>query len=116
MSVFRLSHTKVTATGVVCASPGYLGGILIATDGANDISVTVHDNASAASGNEIVPTTPIDASAKGFNGFMLGGGALVRFDNGLYLTLTGDGSHEITFYYRLDSDMKHTHNLKASIF
>ena len=114
MGVFRLSHTKATETGAVCASPGYLGGILIATDGANDITVTVHDNASAASGNEIVPSTPIDASAKGFNGFMLGG-SVVRFDNGLYLTLTGDGSHEITFYYRLDSDLTHTHLNKSTI-
>ena len=94
----------MTATGQVITTPGYLLGLLIGTDYTNDATLSVYDN-TAASGTEVIPSTKVDASALGMNGFMPGTVA-IPFINGLYLSLSvaGGGSAEIIFYYRLISD------------
>lgn len=100
--MLRSDYKTLTETGVVATGEGYLIGILVGTDGVNDPELTVHDNIEA-SGTEIIPTTTIDASGLGFNGFLLGA-AVVTFDNGLYLTVSAAGAKEVVFYYRLKSD------------
>lgn len=79
---------KKTSSGVVYAGPCVFHGFLISTDGVNDVIVTFYDNASAASGQEIVPTNTYDATAKALNGAT---GMKVRCQNGIYLELTCAG-------------------------
>ena len=89
---------KITESGIVMAAPGLLLGVLIGMDGTNDPAVTIYDNASAASGTEVMPSTTFDASAQGLNGFMPG--FAISCINGLYVDITCAGTVEVTVLYR----------------
>ena len=101
MAHINATVKKMTASGVVDSGAGYLIGLLVGSDYANDPIISVYDNNAAAAGDEIIPTTKIDASAFGFNGFMPGSVA-IPYTSGLYLALTvgGGGSAEVLVYYR----------------
>jgi len=94
--MLRGRYKTLTETGSVVDGGGYLMGIMVGTDGVNDPEITVHDN-TEASGDEIIPTTTVDASVLGFNGAMFG--FPVAFRKGLYLTVSAAGTKEVTFYY-----------------
>lgn len=83
---------KKTSSGIVYAGPCVFHGFLIGTDGVNDVTVTFYDNASAASGEEIVPTNTYDATAKALNGAT---SMKVRCKNGIYLELACAGTAEV---------------------
>lgn len=85
-----------TGTQVALARPCVFWGFMVGTAAA-DPTITVYDNASAASGMEIVPTTTYDASALGLNGAMLGAG--VWCDYGITVDVTCAGAWEVTVYY-----------------
>jgi hypothetical protein len=89
---------KVTASGIAMAAQGLFLGVLLGTDGVNDPLITIYDNASAASGTEVMPTTTFDASALGLNGFMPG--FAISCINGLYVEITCAGTVEVTVLYR----------------
>ena len=101
MALLKAVVKPMTATGIVCYGSGHLVGLLVGTDYSNDPIISLYDNTSAA-GDEVIPTTKVDASVFGFNGFMPGSIA-IPFNVGLYLSLTnlGAGSAEIFIYYRL---------------
>ena len=100
MALLRATISKLTATGQVYVGSGHLLGLLVGHDYANDPIVSLYDNIAAA-GTEIIPTTKVDASAFGFNGFMPGT-ISIPFTVGLYLELTTGGNAEILVYYRPD--------------
>ena len=104
MSLLRLIPVKVIASGVALTGGGYLGALLVGTDGTNDVTISLYDSASAASGDELAPTQTIDGDSKRYNGFNLGGGA-VYFENGVYVDVTCSGSFEIFLYTRQDTDI-----------
>ena len=77
----------LNASGLVWTGHGYLTGLLIGMDNANDPQITVYDN-TAGSGTAIVPTSNLDASAKGFNGFTRGE---IEFTIGCYILIEASG-------------------------
>ena len=79
----------LTASGVALAAPGYIAGMLVGMDNTNDPQITVFNHASAASGDQVIPTTNLDASAKGFNGFM--GPMKIRCSIGAYVLVENSG-------------------------
>lgn len=79
----------LSGSGLVWTGDGSLVGLLIGMDNTNDPQITVFDN-TAGSGTEIVPTTNLDASAKGFNGFMPGD-VHIPFRKGCYILVEGSG-------------------------
>jgi len=85
---------RITETGVVMNAPGYIFGALVAPDGTNPPTLTLHDNASAASGTKLTPATT----------FLADGGAQMIFfpavwcKAGIYATVAGDGTVEIIVY------------------
>jgi len=83
----RGTPKNLTASGCGWTGHGYLTGLLVGMDNANDPQITVYDN-TAGSGTQIVPTTNLDASAKGFNGFM---GADIKFTIGCYVLIEASG-------------------------
>ena len=95
------SSDKKTSSAAIRARAGVLGGILVINDGINDPTITLHDNATAASGTELFEYFE-DVSVS----FGAGGPAQkqhlfrlpdVVFANGCYLTLTGTGAAAIVF-------------------
>lgn len=71
---------------------------MLGMDGTNDPTVTIYDHATAASGNEVVPTNTYDASALGANGVMFP--ERVACENGIVVDVVlGGGNLEVTLYY-----------------
>lgn len=73
---------------------GYLTGCLIVTNGTNDADIIVYDNATTASG-----TILWQGKVAGASNF---GGATweipVRYNNGIYVNVTGTGATYIIYY------------------
>ena len=76
MALVNAVHHQFTATGnkVVMNNACHFYGIILGTDGVNDPTITVYDNPSTNSGDIVSPPTTFDASALGFNGFVLAKG------------------------------------------
>lgn len=80
----------------ISARPGELCGILIVTDGTNDATAIVYDNASTASGTKL------------FQGKVVGtanfGGATwevpIIANSGIYVDITGTGATYIVYFRR----------------
>jgi hypothetical protein len=95
--------TKITESGIVVAEPCIFGGFFIGTDEVNHPVITVYDNASAASGEELVPSNKYDATLLGLNG-AIGFSVLAR--NGIYVEITTAGACEVTVLHHLLSQMQ----------
>lgn len=94
---FLTSSGKITSSQAVTTQRCVFGGILIITDGTNDVTVTIYDHASAASGTAVWEST-----ITGSDNY--GGGILphpIRCENGIYAALSGDGVETVIIYYDL---------------
>jgi hypothetical protein len=85
-----------TSTGVAVANRCDFWGLTVYTDGTNDATVTLHDNASAASGDYIMPPQVFDATVKAIHGFKNTAGEHCK--KGIYVTIAGAG----TCYVKID--------------
>ena len=83
-----------TSSGSAYGGPCFLHDVLVGgSDGSNDITVSVYDNASAASGTKLLPTFTVDASALGLNGLTLT--VAKRVYNGVYVEITTSGTASV---------------------
>jgi len=82
-----------SSSAVIKAGVGILVDVLVYTDGANNGTVTIYDNATAASGHVLAKEV-----VKGE--FLQGGevNILCNCDNGLYMELSGTGATAIIRY------------------
>jgi hypothetical protein len=88
-------NISITSNGgsVISTGPCFFYGFLLGLDGTNDPTITFYDNATEASGEEIIPTNTYDASILGLNGAMLP--APKYCQNGIYVGITQAGTTEI---------------------
>jgi hypothetical protein len=87
-----------TASGAVATGNGVFEGIWIGTDGTNAVTVTVYDNATAASGRQFFPTWVISTSAANRAqavSFEPG----LPYGNGIYVSVTCAGTVHYVVYY-----------------
>lgn len=84
---------NVTAGKVIKNSPGLLHGLVVNTDGTNAVTVTVYDNAAAASGTIVAKITVLAADRTG--GLV---GIDVGCDNGIFVVISGTGGTAILYY------------------
>ena len=92
-----------TTSAVVTALPGYCYGIIVSASSVSSGSVSVYDNATAASGSQIFPTIYTDANATEPRNITLFPSVPVKFFNGIYVSATttaGTVNYEV--YYRSD--------------
>jgi hypothetical protein len=89
------NNISITSNGgsVICGEPCFFYGFMLGLDGTNDPTITFYDNASEASGEEIIPTNTYDASILGLNGAMLPVPKYCK--NGIYVGITQAGTTEI---------------------
>lgn len=92
-----IGSTEQTGDAAVVTSAGYICGILIATDGTNSVTVDMYDNASAASGTNIIPTIVVTTSASNRS-------TAIKVDraisNGVYVDVTTSGTLSYVVYYK----------------
>lgn len=114
MAEITLKAKKMSASGVVCAEECFYGGFVLGTDGVNNPTITIYDNAAAASGTELTPTAEYDATLLGLNGHEKG--KVTIANNGIYFEMNaGGGAHEATVYYRETSDIQNTLNIIGGV-
>jgi hypothetical protein len=97
----KVSDEKA-ADAAITTTSGIFYGIIVATDGTNACTVSIYDNASAASGTELIPTTVVTSSATDrVQRIPISPG--VRYYNGIYVDITlGAGSVGYTVYFSSD--------------
>ena len=86
-----------TADGVIRASKGILTGVHLISDGTNDATLVIYDNASAGTGTEVFKITisgtddsiPINLPNNG-----------VYCTNGIYADITTAGTMSYIIYFR----------------
>ena len=92
---YATSSGEKSADAVIRSSPGALCGVLINTDGTENITVKIYDHATAASGTVIYEQT-----VKGAD--ITGGGLFstpVNCDKGIYLDVTSSGTIKVLVFH-----------------
>ncbi len=85
-----------TSSGLVASGTGILGGVVVATDGTNAVTLNIYDNTDG-SGKKIIPSTVITSSA---SNRVQAIAVDLQFNTGVYVTATSSGSFEYTVYYK----------------
>lgn len=88
------SSGLLAASGVVLAEPGVVTGLTATTDGTNDATVILYDNAAAAAGTVLAKLTVKGANVNGTLDMYLP----IRASAGVYLSLTGTGANALVWY------------------
>ena len=88
-----------TADAAVRTSSGVFYGMWVITDGANNVTVSVYDNASAASGTKIFPTTIIPVSDTGA-ATTISFNPPIKYTKGVYVDITTSGTVTYKVYYK----------------
>lgn len=88
-----VSSGLLNADAAIKAAPGIIEGIMVYTDGTNNATLTVYDNASAATGDVAMKMV-----VKGAD--LIGGlvDLSVETTNGIYADISGTGATYIVYY------------------
>jgi hypothetical protein len=93
----RLARVKeMTTSGPVEANRANLLGVLLGTDGINNVRFSCH-NGTSSSDQKVVPSATYDAAALGLNGVMFT--FLVHCPNGIYFNEESGTNYECIVYY-----------------
>jgi len=101
---FVQQSPEFTASAVITPRAGKFHGILFTTDGTNTVTVSIYDNATAAAGAELIPTSYITTSAAN----RLSSISIdppVKYHNGIYVNIAVAGGGDVTYvvYYADDN-------------
>ena len=88
------SSGEITASAALQAQGSLLDGVLVITDGTNDATIIVYDNASAASGTKLFEA--VVAGSNNAELFKLP--YAVKAENGLYVSVAGTGASCIVYF------------------
>lgn len=97
MNPTNKSSGILTADGVVNDGTVILAGVQIITDGVTDVTLTIYDNGTAASGTVIFKQSVTGTDDSLAYWFGEGG---IRGKNGIYADLTTAGTAEFIIFYR----------------
>jgi len=89
---------EIPSSAPVYTHEGLFHGVAVITDGTYAVTVSVYDNASAASGTELIPTWTVTTSAAD-RAQCFSVWPPVKFYNGIYLELTCSGTVSAMVYY-----------------
>jgi hypothetical protein len=92
---YLLSSGKKTSSGIILAHQGIIGGVTVKTDGTNDVTVTIYNNTSSASG-EILVDLLIPGADK--VGGIVFGTMPVLAPAGIFLSYSGTGGSCIVYF------------------
>lgn len=87
-----------TADAAITTSGGLFHGIAVITDATNSVTVSIYDNATAASGTELIPTWIVTTSARDrIQAYSIN--PPVRYYNGVYVDITTSGTVTYMVYF-----------------
>ena len=86
-----------TASALIYTGACNFHGIIVCTDGTNDITLNIYDNI-AGSGTKIIPETIIPTSAD-IRSQHIKFPTPVKCSTGLYVTVSGSGTESYMVYY-----------------
>lgn len=96
MNTISLSSDIITSSSVIRDGKSYLTGVLVVTDGTNNATVTIYDNASAASGKVLYKTIISGSDLHNLDSIDFP----VKADSGIYADISvATGSLEVIVYY-----------------
>lgn len=96
----KMSATQTGDAAIISGGgAGWFLGIMIITDGTNDVDVDVYDNASAASGTKLIPTWTVKTSTSNRAATLGFEENEVPFYNGLYVDVATSGTVSYMVYY-----------------
>lgn len=93
-ATFTSSGLK-TSSAAISTGIGAMGGVILYTDGTNDETIVVYDNASASSGTVLFKGTCIGSNYS----CAFAPAWPVAFTSGIYAYLTGSGTPTYIIYY-----------------
>lgn len=85
-----------TADALIVEDEGFFYGIIVTTDGTNDVTVAIYDN-NTASGTKLIPDV---VCAGGTRYHLILFEHPVPFDNGIYVDVTTLGTTSYMVYYQ----------------
>jgi H+/Cl- antiporter ClcA len=93
-----------TTSAAVTAKPGYFYGIIVSSSSVTAGSISVYDNATAASGSRITPIIYAAASATSPANIALFPSVPVKFFNGIYVSASSTAGVTLNYelYYKND--------------
>ena len=94
LSNVYISSDRLTQTANITINPGYLGGILIETDGTNDAVVNIYDSA-YTSGTQLIPQITV-AGSDNYGGVLFQ--KPIPFLVTLRVTLSGANAAYVAYY------------------
>ncbi len=91
-----LTTDVLTGNAVAHGAPVIFGGVVIGTNGVNNVTVDLYDNASAASGKRIIPQFVQVAANARYGGTIEDEGVVCN--NGIYAAIAGTGAEVCVRY------------------
>jgi len=88
-----LSSGILSSSGAIKVTPGILVGVLAYTDGANDVTVTIYDNSSAAAGTVLSKIVVPGADKTGGEVNIM-----CEARTGIYMSISGTGATALIRY------------------
>lgn len=88
---FRKLSAEVTGTGTVVTGKTVFCGLLVTTDGTNDVTITLYDNTSAA-GTKLMPGSPVFKGSDNIGGIEFDKGILAEIGIHIVISVAGGGS------------------------
>ncbi len=92
-SVFAVSSGVKSASAAISSVPALLVGFSVTTNGTDNATLTLYDNASSASGTVIGQATVLGSQMN----YNLAYNIPVKASNGIYLSLSGTGATALVF-------------------
>lgn len=94
-----------TADAAITTSGGIFSGIMVIPGNSYPVTVDVYDNATAASGTKLIPTTIVYAASSAYSQSpLIKPPVPVRFYNGIYVDITVNASGSVAYMVYWESN------------
>lgn len=98
-SALARSSDEKNGSAQIVTGRGFFTGLLVATDGANAVTVAVYDSNDGAAGKKLMPAMVITTSATDRVQYIGFDAKEVPFFNGVYVSITCAGTVGYVVYY-----------------
>jgi len=95
-----ISSGDQTATAAITTTEGVFHGVMLFTDGTNPVTLNIHDNATAASGTNLIPSGYIVTTSASNRSHAISLMPPLRYYKGIYVSITCAGTVHYVVLFR----------------